>query len=116
MANLASLTKATRPVVKSRRPPLDFAPPCSAASRSKSTRPLQKQALDLDQSTKAAGPYKAPMPTFLYRCPNTGFRVQGYAPEQTSDDDVYEVMTCTMCKRVHLVSPTTGKVLGEDEE
>jgi hypothetical protein len=79
-------------------------------------RPLQKQALDLDQSTKAAGPYKAPMPTFLYRCPNTGFRVQGYAPEQTSDDDVYEVMTCTMCKRVHLVSPTTGKVLGEDEE
>ena len=56
------------------------------------------------------------MPTFLYRCPNTGFRVQGYAPEKTSDDDVYEVMTCTMCKRVHLVSPTTGKVLGEDEE
>jgi hypothetical protein len=27
------------------------------------------------------------MSTFLYRCPNTGFQVQGYTPEQTSDDD-----------------------------
>jgi hypothetical protein len=53
------------------------------------------------------------MPTFLYRCPNTGFRVQGYAPEQTSDDDVYEVLTCIACKRVHLVNPATGKVMGE---
>jgi len=33
------------------------------------------------------------MPTFLYRCPNTGFRVQGYTPEQTSDDGAYEVVT-----------------------
>jgi ribosomal protein S27E len=56
------------------------------------------------------------MPTFLYRCPNTGFRVQGYTHEQTSDDDSYEVLTCSMCSRVHLVNPTTGKVMGEDEE
>jgi hypothetical protein len=55
------------------------------------------------------------MATFLYRCPNTGFRVQGYTPEQSSDHaDAYEVMTCLACQRVHLVNPATGKVLGED--
>jgi len=57
----------------------------------------------------------ARMTAFLYRCPNTGFQVQGYSPEQTSDDDSwYEAITCLMCKRVHLVNPTTGKVLGEE--
>jgi hypothetical protein len=56
------------------------------------------------------------MPTFLYRCPITGFRVQGYTPEQTSDDDAYEALTCIACKRVHLVNPATSGVIGEDEE
>jgi len=56
------------------------------------------------------------MTTFLYRCPTTGFLVQGYSPEQTSgDDSSYEALTCLMCKRVHLVNPATGKVLGNDE-
>ena len=55
------------------------------------------------------------MPTFLYRCPNTGFRVQGYTPEQTSDDGAYEVVTRAACSRVHLVNPMTGKVMGEEE-
>jgi hypothetical protein len=53
--------------------------------------------------------------TFLYRCPTTGFQVQGYSPEQTSGDaDAYEVVTCTVCARVHLVNSATGKVLGDD--
>ncbi len=57
------------------------------------------------------------MATFLYRCPNTGFRVQGYSPNQTSDDDnSYEAVTCVMCKRVHLVNAATGKVLGEADD
>jgi hypothetical protein len=57
------------------------------------------------------------MPSFLYRCPNTGFRVQGYSPEQTADDEhSYESVTCIMCRQVHLVNPNTGKVLGEDDE
>ena len=57
------------------------------------------------------------MAAFLYRCPDTGFRVQGYRPdEQTSgDDDTYEVVTCLACQRVHLVNPATGRVIGEDE-
>ena len=57
------------------------------------------------------------MAAFLYRCPNTGFRVQGYAPEQTSDDDnIYESVTCLACQRVHLVNAATGRVMGEEEE
>ena len=56
------------------------------------------------------------MATFLYRCPDTGFRVQGYTPGQTSDDDdTYEAVTCLACQRVHLVNPATGRVIGENE-
>jgi hypothetical protein len=55
------------------------------------------------------------MTTFLYRCPNTGFQVQGYSPEQISDEDRYESVTCLVCKRVHLVNPNNGKVLGADD-
>jgi hypothetical protein len=55
------------------------------------------------------------MPPFLYRCPNTGFRVQGYTFEQTSDDDAYESVTCVACTPVHLVKPATGKVVGDEE-
>jgi hypothetical protein len=55
------------------------------------------------------------MATFLYRCPNTGFQVQGYTPEQISDDDSsFETVTCLACQQVHLVRPASGKVLGED--
>jgi hypothetical protein len=32
------------------------------------------------------------MPTILFRCPNTGFRVQGYTAGETSDDGVYEAV------------------------
>lgn len=56
------------------------------------------------------------MPTFLYRCPNTGFKVQGYSAEETSDEDAYQSVTCIMCRQVHLVNPATGKVLGESDE
>jgi len=56
------------------------------------------------------------MRTFLYRCPTTGFRVQGYSAEQTSDDDAtYEAVTCIVCQQIHLVNPNNGRVLGGDE-
>ena len=56
----------------------------------------------------------ASMPTFLYRCPNTGYRVQGFVAEETSgDSESYEAITCIVCQRVHLVNPRTGKVVGE---
>ncbi len=56
------------------------------------------------------------MPTFLYRCPTTGFRVQGYWPGEIEDDEAYEAVTCTACARVHLVNPSTGKVIGERDD
>jgi hypothetical protein len=56
------------------------------------------------------------MPPFLYRCPTTGYRVQGFVAEEVSDSDTYEALTCTACQRVHLVNPVTGKVLGGDDE
>ena len=57
----------------------------------------------------------AHMATFLFICPNTGFRVQGFAPEQTSDDagERFEAIECILCKRVHVVNPATGEILGQ---
>lgn len=59
------------------------------------------------------------MPTFLYRCPVTRYKVQGFVadnPANEKDGDVYEPLTCTICQRIHLVNPTTGKVLGGFKE
>jgi hypothetical protein len=57
------------------------------------------------------------MTPFLYCCPNTGYRVQGFVAEDVSDDpENYQTITCLACQRVHLVNPTTGKVLGEDDD
>jgi hypothetical protein len=62
---------------------------------------------------------RALMPPFIFRCPDTGFRVQGW----TSDDDesekagvVYEVVICHACGRLHLVDRKTGKTAGEGSE
>ena len=54
---------------------------------------------------------------FLFRCPHTGFNVQGWTAEDHAAlaDDVYESVTCTACARMHLVNPKTGKVLGAEE-
>ena len=57
------------------------------------------------------------MPLFIYRCPTTGLRVQGFCAEDTSEDrHVYEPVTCPVCKQIHHVNPTTGTVLGEQTE
>jgi hypothetical protein len=57
------------------------------------------------------------MPPFLYRCPNTGYRVQGFVADDTSDDDErFEAVACIACDRLHYVNPRTGKVLGDDDE
>ena len=55
------------------------------------------------------------MPTFLYRCPNTGQTVLGVTAEDTSED-AYEAITCLACRQSHFVNSTTGKVLGGDDD
>jgi hypothetical protein len=58
------------------------------------------------------------MPTFLYRCPTIGLRVEGWVVDDPTkrDEDSYVSMTCLACRGVHLINPKTGKVVGEDEE
>ncbi len=58
------------------------------------------------------------MPTFLFRCPNTGYRVQGFVAEEDFSDDVEDgqSVTCLACKQTHLVNPRTGKVLEVDND
>jgi hypothetical protein len=54
---------------------------------------------------------------FLYRCPNTGYRVHAFVAEEVSEDpERYEAVTCIARQRVHLVNPTSGRVLGAEEE
>ena len=59
--------------------------------------------------------YAERMVTVLYRCPNTGFRVQGYTLDETipSNHNSYEPATCLACKRLHLVNPKTSELLDE---
>ena len=57
------------------------------------------------------------MPPFLYRCPNTGYNVQGWAADDPEDDDfTYVQVTCLACAQAYLVNPKTGKVLGSEDE
>jgi hypothetical protein len=56
------------------------------------------------------------MVPFLYRCPNTGKSVQSFSAEEVEDDNTYTSVTCLACRQLHYVNPTTGKVLGENDE
>jgi len=53
---------------------------------------------------------------FLYCCPTTGHKVQGVVPTVPVPDqaNTYEAVTCSVCGRVHLVNPGSGRVLGSD--
>ena len=58
------------------------------------------------------------MPAVLFRCPNTGYHVQGWFAEDVSDngEDTYQSLTCLACRQVHLVNPKTGNVVGATGE
>jgi hypothetical protein len=73
---------------------------------------------DLDQNAGEALPSIGSMPVFLYRCPNTGLKVQGWVADdpKPQTDATYEAVTCTACTRVHMVNPSTERVLGSDDE
>jgi len=56
------------------------------------------------------------MPLFVYRCPNTGYLVQGFCAEEVSVDiHTYEPVLCTACNRHHSVNPATSAVLKRSE-
>jgi hypothetical protein len=56
------------------------------------------------------------MAIFVFRCPNTRLRVQGFVADDPADTEAFEPVTCTACTRVHLINPKTGKVLGADDD
>jgi len=35
---------------------------------------------------------------------------------EVTDDDVYDLVTCVACTKIHLINPKTGKVLGDEED
>ena len=72
---------------------------------------------DLNQFISETSADAFSMPLFIYRCPTTGYRVQGFSADDTSEDrHVYEPMTCPVCHKVHHVNPATGAVLGDKDE
>jgi hypothetical protein len=58
------------------------------------------------------------MTTFLYRCPTTGYRVQGFVADEVTEGDEcdFKPVHCLVCQRHHFVKRETGEVLGETEE
>jgi hypothetical protein len=58
--------------------------------------------------TAMAGP-------FLYKCPNTGFYVQGWSESKADDLLSYESVICPMCQRPHVVNVKTGRVAGASD-
>jgi hypothetical protein len=56
--------------------------------------------------------------TFLYRCPVTGYSVQGFIADNPTEKNgsVFEPLTCLICHRIHLVDPKTGKVAGSEDK
>jgi len=46
---------------------------------------------------------------FVYKCPNTGFNVQGFIADDPAPAG-YHPVTCLACTRLHLVDPKTSKV------
>jgi hypothetical protein len=56
------------------------------------------------------------MPTLIFRCPLTGYNVQGYFAEEPQAgpgaEQVFVSLRCTACGRTHLVDPASRAVLG----
>ena len=57
------------------------------------------------------------MATFLYRCPRTRLRVQGWVAEEPSqlEKQSYEAVTCLACGSVHLVNPASGRTIDDGD-
>ena len=59
------------------------------------------------------------MGAFIYRCPVTGLKVQGWLADEPSSEDTrsaYEAVICTACTRVHIINRKIGRTIGDDQE
>ncbi len=57
------------------------------------------------------------MRRFLFRCPNSGFTVEGVAPDEAFDPDeeFWVEMECHVCGKTHFVNPRSGQVKGDED-
>ena len=55
------------------------------------------------------------MRNFIYRCPKTGYNVQGSVAVGDFEGQTYVGQICLACNSLHLVDPLTGKLATEDE-
>jgi hypothetical protein len=81
--------------------------------------PVSTLGFDNSQSKRGQIVLIARMAPFLFRCPTSGFMVQGYAEDDSpghQDDDVFEIVACHACGSTHLVNPKTGRTAGADDE
>jgi hypothetical protein len=55
--------------------------------------------------------------TFVFRCPITGSNVQGFIAEEVPPNgEAFVSVECLACRRLHMINPKTGKVIGQDED
>ena len=54
------------------------------------------------------------MRTFVYRCPTTGYNVQGEHQSTGRPLPAYVSQDCLACRAVHLVNPRTGRLMAEE--
>jgi hypothetical protein len=54
------------------------------------------------------------MPPFIYRCPTTGFNIQGATPDDAPAGSYFISVTCPICSKLHLVNPSSGAGALED--
>ena len=56
---------------------------------------------------------------YIYRCPATGMRVQGFAePDEAPQNGRIRFVSveCAACGQIHLVDPVTGRLPSEEGE
>jgi hypothetical protein len=55
--------------------------------------------------------------TFVFTCPFTGLRVQGWVSDDASGprSETYGPVSCHACGGLHLVDPRSGRVLGRPD-
>jgi hypothetical protein len=75
---------------------------------------LLRRKFDVDQYVRDRPFQISRMVNFIFRCPNTGLKVQHRWPDEEKpvDDKVYESVACPACTRMHFINRSTGKPLG----
>jgi hypothetical protein len=79
---------------------------------------FERSQFALAQNPLPAAGLEDRMRIFLFQCPATGLKVQGFAAEavEHGDRETYELVGCLACGQAHLVDPNTGKTVGVNED